>query len=537
MVALSDRAGRASAVAALAAILGVEAVLLFVRDPALGALIPAPGLPQTLRGGARWRAFLSKCASARGRCNGNVDLPKDSLRPALALVHEGTAVVLLGGTVIESEVAQVERLLPLLAAMLAAEQHAVLANAEAGAARDAAGRAHALAAGLEAARADASALNAELREEERRKDEFLAMLGHELRNPLSPLVTSIELLRRKKPEQPIPPGLVDMMARQTTQLARLVDDLLDVSRVSRGRIELKREPVLVSDVVKLAIEESRSIFNAAGHRLALEGFDQPLTVNGDRARLIQVFGNLLTNAAKYTDRGGSVTVTLSHDQQNAIVSVQDTGIGISEDMLPRIFDLFAQAPVALARAQGGLGIGLTLVRTLVELHGGRIAAASAGIGHGARFTVSLPLIAALEPHQREAGPLLNKAAVTDDSLRVLVVDDNRDAADSTAVLLRLMGHHAVCAYDGRSAMQHAAKADADLILLDIGLPGIDGYEVARQLRPLLKSGARIIAVTGYGSDEGKRLSREAGFDAHVVKPVTPETLQGLIADATSAVLQ
>jgi len=362
------------------------------------------------------------------------------------------------------------------------------------------------------------------------------MLGHELRNPLSPLVTSIELLRRKKPEEPIPPGLVDMMARQTTQLARLVDDLLDVSRVSRGRIELKREPVLVSDVVKLAIEESRSIFNAAGHRLALEGLDQPLMVNGDRARLIQVFGNLLTNAAKYTDRGGSVTVTLSHDQQNAILSVQDTGIGIAEDMLPRIFDLFAQAPVALARAQGGLGIGLTLVRTLVELHGGRITAASAGIGHGTRFTVSLPMIAALEPPQREAGPLVRKVAVSDDSLRVLVVDDNRDAADSIAVLLRLMGHHAVIAYDGRSAMQLAKRVDANLILLDIGLPGIDGYEVARQLRPMLKSGARIVAVTGYGSDEGKRLSREAGFDAHVVKPVTPETLQGLVADATSAVL-
>jgi len=390
VVALGDQAGRASAVAALASRLGVEAVLLFARDPALGALIPVPGLPQTLRGGRTWRSFITGCSNT-GRRAGEVELPAGTIRPALALVHAGTAMVLLGGSPIASEVAHVQRVLPLLSAMFRAEQQGMLAVAEAGASNDASGRAHALAAGLDAARANASALNAELREEHRRKDEFLAMLGHELRNPLAPIVTGIQLLRMLKPSQPIPAGLIDIMARQTTQLARLVDDLLDVSRVSRGRIELKREHVFVSEVLMNALEESRGVLDAAGHQVEISEGEERLTVKADRARLIQVFGNLLTNAAKYTDRGGHVRISIARDEQNAIVRVQDTGIGISSEMLPRIFDLFAQAPVALARAQGGLGIGLTLVRTLVELHGGRVSATSAGLGQGSTFRVSLPL--------------------------------------------------------------------------------------------------------------------------------------------------
>jgi signal transduction histidine kinase/ActR/RegA family two-component response regulator len=527
VVALSDRSCRAQVVEALAAQLGVEAVLLFVRDPALGALLPAPGLPQTLRGGRTWRSFISSLRTG-DRCEAEVELPAGTVRRALALTHGDTSVVLLGGAPRETEVGKLKRVLPLLAAMLAAEQHIVLARAEAGAASDAASRAEALAAALEAARADASALNAELREEHRRKDEFLAMLGHELRNPLAPIVTSIQLLRMKKPEQPLPAGLVDIMARQTAQLARLVDDLLDVSRVSRGQIELKRQPVLLADVLRDALEESRGLFVDGGHEVIVSGLDEGLTVNGDRARLTQVFGNLLTNAAKYTDRGGRVTVSISGDSQNAIVRVQDNGIGMSSVTLPRIFDLFAQAPVALARAQGGLGIGLTLVRTLVELHGGRVTAASEGLGRGSTFSVSLPLDAVKPKIQPK--PLLTEA-MSDNPLSVLIVDDNRDAADSIAALLRSLGHQAHVVYDGDAAIQCALACDADLILLDIGLPGMDGYEVARRLRPKAKAGARIVALTGYGGEEGKRRSREAGFDAHVVKPVTSETLEQLIVAA------
>jgi signal transduction histidine kinase/ActR/RegA family two-component response regulator len=526
VVGLSDRNRRAQAAQRLADRLGVERVLLFARDPVLGTLIPAPGLPQTLHGGRTWRSFIGGCASA-GRCTGEVELPKGTHRMALALVLEGTAVVLLGGIPAESELHALERLLPMVAALLAAEQDAVLARSEAAAAKDAASRAQALAAALEAARSDSSTLNAELREEHRRKDEFLAMLGHELRNPLSPLVTSIELLRLRGTGQGVPEGLLAIMARQTSQLTRLVEDLLDVSRVSRGRIELRREELSLCEILNDALEESRALVNERRHEVRVVGTGEPLTVNGDRARLMQVFGNLLNNAAKYMDPGGLITVTFSRENQNAVVRLQDTGIGISAEMLPRIFDLFTQAPVSLDRAQGGLGIGLTLVRTLVELHGGSVSVASAGLGHGSTVCVSLP-VAAAPRRAHHAATALPVSCKAENPLRVLIVDDNQDAANSIAVLLRLMGHRAEVAYDGRTALQLSGKSDADLILLDIGLPGMSGYEVARQLRPMAKAGARFVALTGYGSDEGRRRSREAGFDEHVVKPVTAETLERLI---------
>jgi signal transduction histidine kinase/ActR/RegA family two-component response regulator len=531
VVGLSKRSTREAAAEALASRLGVQTVLLFVSDPALSALIPAPGLPQTLYGGRTWRTFLAGCP-AEGRYKGEVELPKGTQRSALAVIADGTAVVLLGGTPVETAVAEVERVLPMLAALLAAEQVAVIANSEAEAAREASRNAHALAAALEAARAEAAALNAELRDEHRRKDEFLAMLGHELRNPLSPLVTSIALLRLRAEGEGVPPGLVDVMARQTAQLSRLVDDLLDVSRVSRGRIELKRERLLLSDVLQDALEESRQVLHSQRHEVTVSGTEEPLTVNGDRARLVQVFGNLLNNAAKYTDPGGRITLALLRDKQNAIVHVRDNGIGIAADMRPRIFDLFAQAPVALGRAEGGLGIGLTLVRTLVELHAGRVKVDSAGVGQGSTFTVSLPL-APLQPVENPSIVPL-KSETPETALHVLIVDDNRDAADSMAVLLRLMGHRADVAYDGSTALQLPSKSNADLILLDIGLPGMDGYEVARQLRPSAKRGARLVALTGYGTEEGKLRARDAGFDEHVVKPVSSEKLEQLISASAKA---
>ncbi|MGZ5089761.1 MAG: hybrid sensor histidine kinase/response regulator [Burkholderiales bacterium] len=531
VVGLSKPSTREAAAEALASRLGVQAVLLLVSDPALGALIPAPGLPQTLYGGRTWRTFLAGCP-AEGRYNGEVELPKGTHRSALAVIADGTAVVLLGGTPVETAVVEVEHMLPMLAALLSAEQEAVIAKSEAEAAREASRNAHALAAALEAARADAASLNAELRDEHRRKDEFLAMLGHELRNPLSPLVTSIAQLRLRGEGEGVPPGLVDVMARQTAQLSRLVDDLLDVSRVSRGRIELKRQRLLLSDVLQDALEESRQLLHLRRHEVTVSGTEEPLAVNGDRARLVQVFGNLLNNAAKYTDPGGRITLALLRDKQNAIVHVRDNGIGIAADMRPRIFDLFAQAPVALGRAEGGLGIGLTLVRTLVELHAGRVKVDSAGVGQGSTFTVSLPL-APLQPVSNPSiAPLKSETAET--ALHVLIVDDNRDAADSMAVLLRLMGHRADVAYDGRSALQLPSKSNADLILLDIGLPGMDGYEVARQLRPSAKRGARLVALTGYGTEEGKLRARDAGFDEHVVKPVSSEKLEQLISASAKA---
>ena len=390
VIRLRGEACRADAAQALAERLGVETLLLMVRDPALGALIPAPGFSQTLRGGRTWRAFLQRC-SGPGRFSAEVELPTDTHRVVEAVVVEDVALFLLGGKPSDSELDVVISLLPLVAATLAAEQAAAIAKADAAAAKGTAGRAHALALALELSRAEAAALNAELRDAHRRKDEFLAMLAHELRNPLSPLVTSLELLRRHAVEPAVLKKLVEVMTRQTGQLTRLVDDLLEVSRIRHGRIELRRERVVLRDVIEDALDESRALVQAKQHRVEIEGTGEPLWVTADRVRLTQIFGNLLNNAAKYTDAGGRLKLTVRRENGCAVVDLQDTGVGISAEMLPRIFDLFTQAPVSLDRAQGGLGIGLTLVRTLVELHGGHITAVSPGIGKGSTFSVRLPL--------------------------------------------------------------------------------------------------------------------------------------------------
>ena len=525
---LSTARGRDAAVAALAEKIGAQSALLFVRDPSLGLLMPAPGMPQTVRGGPNWRKFIADCPK-EGRCSGTVELPKGTEREVLGLLSGGSALILVGGQPDQSLVAEFENLLPLVAALLAAEQDATLARAQAAVASEAANRAESLSNALEAARSDASALNAELRAEHRRKDEFLAMLGHELRNPLAPLVTSIALLRRQ-PAGGATPELVNIMARQTAQLSRLVDDLLDVSRVSQGKIELRRRPLLLSEVIEGALEESRAVMDTHRHHVVLHGGDPDLAVNGDRARLVQVFGNLLNNAAKYTDPGGEVTVSLSREGQNAVVRIQDTGIGIAAQMQARVFDLFSQVTVAVGRSQGGLGIGLTLVRTLVGLHGGKISVESEGLGKGSTFVVRLPLAAASPAVAQPAPALRVGCPPGNNSLRVLIVDDNRDAADSMAELLRLLGHHANVAYDGQSALRLYGGLPVDLALLDIGLPDLDGYELARRLRQTNVAGARFVALTGFGTDDTKRRLQEAGFDEHVVKPISNETLAHLLTD-------
>lgn len=530
VIGLSKRSERAAAGQLLVKRLGVQELLLFVRDPQLGVLVPAPGFPQTLRGGCTWRSFLQHCEQP-GRLTGDVELPKGTMRSALALVLEGTAAVLLGGTPLERELQVFESILPMLAAVLGAEQDVVLARAEAAAAKQFADHAHQLAAALELARADASKLNAEQSEEQRRKDAFLAMLGHELRNPLAPLVTSIELLKRHKLGENARERQLDVMNRQIRQLSRLIDDLLDVSRVSRGYIQLRRQPVALNEVLLEALEEARPLLTARGHEVDIGQSEEPLIVDGDRVRLVQIFGNLINNAVKYMDSGGRLTLISAREDDFGVIHVKDTGMGISAEMLPRIFDLFTQAPAALDRAQGGLGIGLTLVRTLIDLHGGQITAKSAGIGRGSTFSVRLPLAPASEA---PAAPISSSGRGSPRRLRAVVVDDNRDAADSVASLLRILGHEADVAYDGRTALYLAKRFDADLVLLDIGMPGIDGYEVARRLRRIVRENARLVAVTGYGSDEARSRSRKAGFDEHIVKPVTAEALQNLI-ERTAAI--
>lgn len=532
VVALARVTDRAEAARQLAARLGVETLLLFVRDPELGALIPATGFPQTLNGGPRWREFLARCANP-GRHAGDVDLPSDARRPALALVPDGIAAVLIGGTPIAAEIEVVSRLLPMLSLTLHAEQRIFIAEAQAAEAKKAAGRSEVLAAALESARAEASGLVAQLHEEHVRKDDFLAMLAHELRNPLTPLVTSIDLLRQGNLETQSLQQL-DIMARQLGQLSRLVEDLLDVSRVSRGRIELRRAPLLLQETLSDAVEASRPLLDARALRVELALGDEPLRVHADAVRLAQIFSNILHNAAKYTDPGGRITISVGREGDEAIVKISDTGMGISADMLPRVFDLFAQAPVSLSRAQGGLGIGLTLVRALVELHGGSVSVESPGIGEGSTFRVRLPLLTEAS-FSAAVAPMAERGSETiQRSLRILVVDDNKDAADSLAAMLRFMGHHPEVAYSGLKALQLAADLDADLMLIDIGLPELDGYEVARRLRRLVRRDARLVALTGYGSADDKRRSREAGFDEHIVKPVMMDVLQALTERAAAA---
>jgi PAS domain S-box-containing protein len=367
-----------------------------------------------------------------------------------------------------------------------------------------------------------------LAEANRHKDQFLAMLAHELRNPLAPLRTGLHLLKSGGADGAAVERLREMMERQVLHLARIVDDLLDVSRISRGKVELRPERVDLARLVRVAAEDHHPAFQAAGLRAVVEVPEVPVWVEGNPTRLTQVLGNLLTNAAKFTPRGGTVSVRLSPDGERgqAVLGVRDTGEGIDPGLLPRLFEPFAQADRSLDRSKGGLGLGLSLVKGLVQLHGGEVEARSDGPGRGAEFVVRLPTQpepAALAGVPQAPGPAGKK-------LRVLVVEDNKAAADMLRVLLELYGYDATVAYTGPAGVAAAKAWGPDVVLCDIGLPGLDGYGVVRELRKdPATAHARVIAVTGYGSDEDRRKSGEAGFDAHLVKPADPARLQELLA--------
>ncbi len=364
----------------------------------------------------------------------------------------------------------------------------------------------------------------ELREADRRKDEFLAMLAHELRNPLAPIRTASELLPRI-----VPPGndRVDMMLsvvrRQVGQLTRLVDDLLDVSRITQDRIELHRATLDLPSLIAQALESTAPQIQEKHHVVVQQADVPELYVDGDGARLVQCISNILANAAKYTDEGGEIRINLRKEGGFAVLSVRDNGIGISADTLPRVFDLFVQSERTLDRSQGGLGIGLSVVRRLVEMHGGEVTAHSPGLGLGSTFEIRLPCV---PPPARTEPFILPRQRR---HRRVLVVDDNRDAADSLSMLLQTQGHEVQTAYDGEEALQLATGFRADLVLLDIGLPSMNGFEVARQLRSC-GSVARLVALSGYGQPEDLRRSREAGFDGHLVKPVDLESVSDILGE-------
>jgi PAS domain S-box-containing protein len=374
------------------------------------------------------------------------------------------------------------------------------------------------------ARADAENAN-------RAKDEFLAMLGHELRNPLAPIVTALQLMRLRGATAVERERTV--IERQTQHLVRLVDDLLDVSRITRGKVELKRERVELATVVAKAIEQASPLIEQRRHDLAVRVPPRGLALDADPARLAQVIANLLTNAAKYTEIGGQLTLTAVRAGDEVVLSVRDTGIGIAPDVLPRVFDMFVQERQALDRSQGGLGLGLTIVRSLVELHGGTVSVRSEGRGQGSEFTIRMP---AAMPAERATGGLPAVAArPAGDGRRILVVDDNEDAAELLSDLLEAMGNTIKVAHDGPAALRAAEDFGPDLAVLDIGLPVMDGYELAQRLRQQPgHPGLRLIAVTGYGQDSDRRRASEAGFDAHLVKPVSIERLQRVITELCAA---
>jgi signal transduction histidine kinase/DNA-binding response OmpR family regulator len=379
---------------------------------------------------------------------------------------------------------------------------------------------------------DNARLYKEVENADRQKNEFLSMLAHELRNPLAPIRNALTFLRMSGDNDPDVIWARELIDRQVTHLVRLVDDLLDVSRITRGKIRIELAGVDLAAVVSGAVETSRPLIEAGTHQLEVSLPEEPLWVNADQARLSQVLANLLNNAAKYTPEGGLISISAAREETEARICVRDNGMGIPAEMLARVFDLFTQVDRSLDRSQGGLGIGLTLVQRLVELHGGRVQVASEGPGRGSEFTVRLPLA--------HAPPQLPTDAPADATvsslpaakrLRILVVDDNVEAADSLARLLRLEGHQVSCAYDGISAIELAEKTRPQVAILDLGLPGIDGFEVARRLRNGLEStDIQLFALSGYGQEEDHRRSSQAGFDKHFNKPLDfPRLVQALAA--------
>jgi PAS domain S-box-containing protein len=371
-----------------------------------------------------------------------------------------------------------------------------------------------------------------LRDADRRKDEFLATLAHELRNPLAPIRNSLQILKMPRVDAATIDRSREMMERQVHHLVRLVDDLLDVSRVMRGKIELRKERVEVATVVARAIETVQPIVNAQGHQLSVRLPNVSLPLDADPVRLAQVVGNLLTNAAKYTEPGGHIWLTAERSGNEVVLRVRDDGIGIAPDVLPRIFELFVQVDHSATRSQGGLGIGLTLAKNLCEMHNGSVETRSAGLGKGSEFVVRLPIATHGFEHEQDREAKPQPQASSPSGYRLLVVDDNQDAANSLAMLLRLQGHEVRIAFSGLAALEMTKKYSPDVVFLDIGMPGMDGYEVARRLRqqPGLEN-VVLAALTGWGQQEDRRRTAEGGFDHHLVKPVEVDALGKLMATA------
>jgi CheY-like chemotaxis protein len=368
----------------------------------------------------------------------------------------------------------------------------------------------------------------ELVEINRHKDEFMATLAHELRNPLAPIRNAVQYLGMEGLTNRDVKAGRDVISRQVAVMARLIDDLLDLSRISRNQLEIRKQRIELATVIEHAVEASQPLIEQCGHQLTVSLPSQPIYLDADAIRLAQVFSNLLNNAAKYTRAGGHIWLTASEEGSDAVIRVRDNGIGISSDMLARVFEMFTQVDRSLERSQGGLGIGLTLVRRLIDVHDGTIDAHSEGDGQGSEFTIRLPFM----PSPLETPKTAGVQPTTLNGSRILVVDDNKDSADSLAMLLRLKGNEIRTAYDGIEAVTVAEMFHPQLVLLDIGLPKLNGYDVARRIRQLpWGQDVILVAQTGWGQDEDRRRSEEAGFNFHIVKPVELSRLETLLASA------
>ena len=526
IASLADPAHRQVQLRALASHLGARAVFVFAPEPdAGGKLIPAPGFPATLPSGRGWRPLLAR-ARAAGVHRADVAYPTaDEDAPAVAYSYPGVTYVVIGAQPTVSDVLeQLAVTAPLTSAIFRAEATALYARSDLEIARQAAERATTLTRALDRARLDAERAT-------RVKDEFLAMLGHELRNPLAPIVTALQMLRLEG----VSSKLQGVLERQVSHVQRLVDDLLDVSRITSGKIELRRERLEAASFIQRALEMSRPLFEQRRTELIVEVPACGLVVDGDPVRLAQVVANLVTNAAKYSEPGKRISIRAERVGPNVQISVEDQGIGIEPGLLDSVFETFVQVQQGLDRASGGLGLGLAIVRNLVELHGGHVSAFSEGRLRGSKFVVVLPAIEGVA--DAAPAPLPPRPARTTSGTRVLVVDDNCDAADLLGELLVDHGHAVSVAHSGPEALELIMTFRPDAALLDIGLPVMDGYELALALRDQLPS-IRLIALTGYGAPSDRERTRAAGFDAHLTKPVSlstvTTTLDKLLAKSSSA---
>lgn len=535
VAALADASSRSAAAAALAVRFGADAVFVFVEDAAVDALLPAPGLRQTMPGGALWRAFLAQCR-VPGLHHGTVGYPKpDDVVKALACAGSSAAIVFVGGECHPPSIESICLLLPLVGGTLGAEHRVTAAEGEVVAAREDARHAGALARSLDSARADLERQAKSLTEATARaevamraKDEFLAMLGLELRNPLAPIVTALQIMRLEGSAS----REHEILDRQIGNLTRLVDDLLDVSRIASGKVELRKVRIELGEVIARAVEMASHLPEQKHQVLILNVPAEGLFVEGDPDRLAQVFSNLMTNAAKYSAPNTRIVVSAERVADSAVVRVRDEGFGIEPHMLDAIFDLFTQEKQSIDRSMGGLGLGLAIVKNLLSLHGGTVRAFSDGRGKGSEFVVQLP-ICTNPPIAVPAAGAGSGAVHLDVAAggigRIMVVDDNDDAAELLSVALLALGYSVRTASDGPSALSLANEFRPQIALLDIGLPVMDGYEVGRRLRDTHgEAELRLVALTGYGQASDKARSREAGFAAHLVKPIDLSALQRLL---------